>query len=94
MTKAPTTTPTPEGDRIAKVLSRAGVASRREAERMIAAGEVAGEALGEGLRLLPAGARLGRRPQVDHRRDAAGGRCASRQRCGLRPVRRLKKREK
>ncbi len=32
---------TPEGDRIAKVLSRAGVASRREAERMIAAGEVA-----------------------------------------------------
>lgn len=30
----------PEGDRIAKVLSRAGVASRREAERMIAAGEV------------------------------------------------------
>lgn len=41
MTKAPTTTPTPEGDRIAKVLSRAGVASRREAERMIAAGEVA-----------------------------------------------------
>jgi 23S rRNA pseudouridine2605 synthase len=32
---------TPPGDRIAKVLSRAGVASRREAERMIAAGEVA-----------------------------------------------------
>lgn len=32
---------TPEGDRIAKVLSRSGVASRREAERMIAAGEVA-----------------------------------------------------
>lgn len=31
----------PPGDRIAKVLSRAGVASRREAERMIAAGEVA-----------------------------------------------------
>ena len=31
----------PEGDRIAKVLSRAGIASRREAERMIAAGEVA-----------------------------------------------------
>ncbi|MDH2325796.1 pseudouridine synthase [Cereibacter sp. SYSU M97828] len=29
-----------EGDRIAKVLSRAGVASRREAERMIEAGEV------------------------------------------------------
>ena len=32
---------TPQGDRIAKVLSRAGVASRREAERMIAAGRVA-----------------------------------------------------
>ncbi|WP_456085614.1 pseudouridine synthase [Marivivens aquimaris] len=31
---------TPEGDRIAKVLSRAGVASRREAERMIAEGRV------------------------------------------------------
>jgi len=34
-------TGTPEGDRIAKVLSRAGVASRREAERMIAEGRVA-----------------------------------------------------
>ena len=32
---------TPPGERIAKVLSRAGVASRREAERMIAAGRVA-----------------------------------------------------
>ena len=32
---------TPQGDRIAKVLSRAGVASRREAERMIAEGRVA-----------------------------------------------------
>ncbi|MGC3936192.1 pseudouridine synthase [Roseobacter sp. EG26] len=31
----------PAGDRIAKVLSRAGVASRREAERMIEAGRVA-----------------------------------------------------
>ncbi|MDQ1849059.1 pseudouridine synthase [Gemmobacter fulvus] len=31
---------TPEGERIAKVLSRAGVASRREAERMIQLGEV------------------------------------------------------
>ncbi|GFE48506.1 hypothetical protein So717_02590 [Roseobacter cerasinus] len=30
----------PKGDRIAKILSRAGVASRREAERMIAAGRV------------------------------------------------------
>lgn len=35
------TDPTPKGDRIAKVLSRAGVASRREAERMIAEGRVA-----------------------------------------------------
>jgi 23S rRNA pseudouridine2605 synthase len=33
-------TPPPPGDRIAKVLSRAGVASRREAERMIEAGRV------------------------------------------------------
>lgn len=32
---------TPAGERIAKVLSRAGIASRREAERMIALGEVA-----------------------------------------------------
>ncbi|SEW24966.1 23S rRNA pseudouridine2605 synthase [Cognatiyoonia koreensis] len=31
----------PEGDRIAKVLSRAGIASRREAERMITDGRVA-----------------------------------------------------
>jgi 23S rRNA pseudouridine2605 synthase len=30
----------PEGDRIAKVLSRAGIASRREAERMIELGQV------------------------------------------------------
>ena len=34
------TDPTPPGDRIAKVLARAGVASRREAERMIEAGRV------------------------------------------------------
>ncbi len=33
--------PSPPGDRIAKVLARAGVASRREAERMIEAGRVA-----------------------------------------------------
>ena len=33
-------TKAPEGDRIAKVLSRAGVASRREAERRIELGEV------------------------------------------------------
>ncbi|SEO53746.1 23S rRNA pseudouridine2605 synthase [Salinihabitans flavidus] len=32
---------TPSGDRIAKVMARAGVASRREAERMIEAGRVA-----------------------------------------------------
>jgi len=31
---------TPKGDRIAKVIARAGLASRREAERMIAAGQV------------------------------------------------------
>ena len=31
---------TPPGDRIAKVLARAGIASRREAERMIAAGRI------------------------------------------------------
>jgi len=35
------TNDTPKGDRIAKVLARAGVASRREAERMIEAGRVA-----------------------------------------------------
>ncbi len=33
--------PKPAGDRIAKVLSRAGIASRREAERLIEIGEVA-----------------------------------------------------
>ncbi|MBO9401226.1 pseudouridine synthase [Shimia sp. R9_3] len=32
--------PSPDGDRIAKVLARAGVASRRDAERMIEAGRV------------------------------------------------------
>ena len=32
---------TPAGERIAKVLSRAGIASRREAERLIEIGEVA-----------------------------------------------------
>ena len=31
---------TPDGDRIAKVIARAGIASRREAERLIAAGRV------------------------------------------------------
>ncbi len=40
MKQSPTPPPTTPGDRIAKVLSRAGVASRREAERMIAAGRV------------------------------------------------------
>ena len=33
-------TPTPKGDRIAKVIARAGLASRRDAERMIEAGRV------------------------------------------------------
>lgn len=37
---APKATPAAEGDRIAKVLSRRGIASRREAERLIALGEV------------------------------------------------------
>ena len=32
--------PRPEGDRIAKLLARAGVASRREIERMIEAGRI------------------------------------------------------
>ncbi|MFC3615431.1 pseudouridine synthase [Lutimaribacter marinistellae] len=36
-----TSSATPPGDRIAKVLARAGIASRRDAERMIAAGRVA-----------------------------------------------------
>lgn len=35
-----TSNDTPQGDRIAKVLSRVGVASRREAERMIAEGRI------------------------------------------------------
>jgi len=35
-----TQNPTPQGDRIAKILARAGVASRREAERMIEARRV------------------------------------------------------
>ena len=35
----------PPGDRIAKVIARAGIASRREAERMIADGRVAVEPL-------------------------------------------------
>ncbi len=38
--KLPPATDGPEGERIAKVLSRAGVASRREAERLIELGEV------------------------------------------------------
>lgn len=38
--KEKTTPPAPEGERLAKVLSRHGVASRREAEKLIEAGEV------------------------------------------------------
>lgn len=38
--KAASSMGSPEGDRIAKVLARAGIASRREAERMIEAGRV------------------------------------------------------
>jgi 23S rRNA pseudouridine2605 synthase len=52
--KPDTSTPregAPEGDRIAKLLARAGVASRREAERMIAEGRVK---LGEDLVTTPA----------------------------------------
>ncbi|MEO1495157.1 MAG: pseudouridine synthase [Pseudomonadota bacterium] len=40
MTEKPKTAGTPPGERIAKRLARAGVASRREAERMIEAGRV------------------------------------------------------
>ncbi|AOL23251.1 23S rRNA pseudouridine2605 synthase [Erythrobacter litoralis] len=39
-TKPPRTEDRPEGDRIAKLLARAGIASRREVERMIADGRV------------------------------------------------------
>ncbi|WP_156842172.1 pseudouridine synthase [Novosphingobium aquimarinum] len=52
--KPDTSTPregAPEGDRIAKLLARAGVASRRESERMIAEGRVK---LGEELVTTPA----------------------------------------
>ncbi len=41
MSKDTPSTGTPPGDRIAKVLARAGVASRREAERMIELGRIA-----------------------------------------------------
>ncbi len=40
-TKPPRSETRPEGDRIAKLLARAGIASRREVERMIADGRVA-----------------------------------------------------
>ncbi|MCL9981834.1 MAG: pseudouridine synthase [Erythrobacter sp.] len=40
-TLPPRSTDRPEGDRIAKLLARAGIASRREIERMIAEGRVA-----------------------------------------------------
>ena len=41
MPDAPRTDQRPEGERIAKLLARAGVASRREVERMIAEGRIA-----------------------------------------------------
>jgi 23S rRNA pseudouridine2605 synthase len=40
-TKPPPSPDRPEGDRIAKLLARAGIASRREIERMIAEGRIA-----------------------------------------------------
>jgi 23S rRNA pseudouridine2605 synthase len=47
--------PRPEGERIAKLLARAGVASRREVERMIAEGRVAleGQTLDTPATILP-----------------------------------------
>jgi len=51
---------TAEGDRIAKVLARAGICSRRDAERMIADGRVAvdGKALTTPAFKVPAGAKI------------------------------------
>ncbi len=50
-TKTPGTQPAREGERIAKLLARAGVASRREVERMIAEGRIR---IGETLVTTPA----------------------------------------
>jgi 23S rRNA pseudouridine2605 synthase len=54
-TKPPRAEGRPEGDRIAKLLARAGIASRREVERMIAEGRVAleGKVLGTPATILP-----------------------------------------
>lgn len=54
-TKPPRSDTRPEGDRIAKLLARAGIASRREVERMIAEGRVAvdGKVLDTPATILP-----------------------------------------
>ena len=54
-TQPPRSETRPEGDRIAKLLARAGVASRREVERMIAEGRVAleGKVLETPATILP-----------------------------------------
>src|SRR5258708_30998795 len=55
-----------EGERIAKILARAGVASRRDAEKMIEAGRVAvkGTVLTTPAFKVPPGAQKARRRQI------------------------------